>query len=425
MVHQNRTLIVKEREMGNYNGNRKKNYRKNFLFFFLALLFFGCFYPSYYNQFWFGISGAIVSLVLALIWLMFILMMKDIRHIKLPLREFTLLLFLAFLYQCFRLIFYGENKAFSEIFEIFVIWLGIFFTMNSFKTETFMKYFYGWHILMFLSIVIGIILFAMGIYFLLDVEEIKGHSSRIMINYGFFFSKSSLSWFKEGDFIRPAGWYDEPGSLAYVVMFLLIYNKLKLKSVKLEYILLFGGMLTLSLAHIITSIVYVLFFKLNNRQTLLGLSFFFLVFLGGYFWEPTDGFGVYVKRAVYGRFEKVIEGDDASRDYSASLIAFRENIWSGGEYDELRTKYPDATAETLYFVLAQHGVIGIIFYLFPILYLFYFLTNRKELTVTQLKLLFILLLNFGQRPFIYYPIFFLMIYFIWFDIEPKKNKCLA
>ena len=104
MVHQNRTLIVKEREMGNYNGNRKKNYRKNFLFFFLALLFFGCFYPSYYNQFWFGISGAIVSLVLALIWLMFILMMKDIRHIKLPLREFTFLLFLAILYHCFRLI---------------------------------------------------------------------------------------------------------------------------------------------------------------------------------------------------------------------------------------------------------------------------------------------------------------------------------
>lgn len=411
--------------METFSENRKKYFVKNLLFFSLALLFLGCFYPSYYNQFWFGISGAIVSLVLALIWLMFILMMKDIRHIKLPLRKFTLLLFIAFLYQCFRLIFYEENKAFSEIFEILVIWLVVFLTINSLKTEIFMKYFYGWHILMFLSIMIGIMFLVMGIYFLLDVEDIKGTSSRIMVNYGFFFSKSSLSWFKEGDFIRPAGWYDEPGSLAYVIMFLLIYNKLNFKSVKLEYILLFGGMLTLSMAHIITSIVYVLFFKLNNRKTLLGLSFFFLVFLGGYFWEPTDGFGVYVKRAVYGRFEKVIEGDDASRDYSASLVAFRENIWSGGEYDELRNKYPDATAETLYFVLAQHGAVGIIFYFFPIFYLFYFLVKKRELTATQLKLLFILLLNLGQRPFIYYPIFFLMIYFIWFDIEPKKKKCLA
>jgi hypothetical protein len=168
------------------------------------------------------------------------------------------------------------------------------------------------------------------------------------------------------------------------------------------------------MAHVITAVLYVLFFY-ANRKTLGILLIFTVLLLLGYLYEPSDDFGFFIWDAVYGRINRIFENTDLSRDYNAAFLAFKNYFLTGASYDTIKDHYPTATGETLWFVLAQNGIVGIFFYISPFIYILYSLIKTHSLTATQLKLLILFGLNFAQRPYFYYPLYFVLFYYIWFD----------
>jgi len=88
-------------------------------------------------------------------------------------------------------------------------------------------------------------------------------SDKIIYNYVFFFIKrSDLTYLN----IRPSGYYDEPGSFAYVVMLLLLLNRKFFKNIKWEYALLVLPLVTTSLAHIVTATLFLIIYYTNIKS---------------------------------------------------------------------------------------------------------------------------------------------------------------
>lgn len=388
----------------------KENFR-NLGFLILALLYLGSFYPSFYNQFWFGHAGVLFSMGIACIWFIFLIPRLTCKIIF-PEKSFTILMIVLLFYYCFRLVLYHENVR-ETVIELFVNWIVIFLVINSFRPGVFPKYFLKWNIIMLCSTLIGMLLLIIGRLPLLSTCDVGEHTA-VMYNFGFFFIKTNYKWADALGAVRSAGFYDEPGSFAYVIMLLLIYNKLHFNNKKYELFLLLGGMLTLSMAHFITVIVYILLFYSYHKKGIFILTVFLFLMLFFYWWKPEDDpILFHLWDSTFGRFERFLEGNDVSRNYNAAFDAFKTYFLTGASDKEILSNFPDATPTTLWYILAQNGLTGIILYLLPFIYVTINAVLKKNLT--ELKLLFIFFLNFGQRPFYIYPIYFLMIYFIWFE----------
>lgn len=84
-----------------------------------------------------------------------------------------------------------------------------------------------------------------------------------------------------GNFIRPSGIYDEPGTLSFYVTFVAAMRHLLKKDNKLTWILLIFGFITFSLAHLIYVFFHFLSEKFSKKNTLRfsGLITLLIVFL--------------------------------------------------------------------------------------------------------------------------------------------------
>ena len=100
------------------------------------------------------------------------------------------------------------------------------------------------------------------------------------------------------DFSRNAGFYDEPGALAFWGIFALLLNKLYINNRKIEYLLLFGLISTLSMAYFIQIAVYIFFFYYKQLNKILLPTFFFIIILLG-----LASNSEFLDIAIFGRFE--------------------------------------------------------------------------------------------------------------------------
>jgi len=69
-----------------------------------------------------------------------------------------------------------------------------------------------------------------------------------------------------GKFIRPSGIYDEPGAFSFFICAVVLLRALKKKNDNVSFMLLFAGLITLSLTHLIVCILFVLHLVLNHRS---------------------------------------------------------------------------------------------------------------------------------------------------------------
>ena len=71
----------------------------------------------------------------------------------------------------------------------------------------------------------------------------------------------------EGKYIlRIAGFFDEPGTMAFFLVFALLINKVVFNSKKNEILILISGFFTFSLAFYIIGFFYLLFFYFNFKS---------------------------------------------------------------------------------------------------------------------------------------------------------------
>lgn len=277
---------------------------------------------------------------------------------------------------------------------------------------------------MMCCMLVGIVLLVLGVLPLINYYVLVEDSGLTLFNFGLFFVKTKMEYITSLSAMRPAGWFDEPGSFANVILFILIYNKMYIKSKKIELLFLLGGLVTLSMAHVIISIVWYCFFYLKrNLTSVLTVSFVGLLLITGYFWQPDNEFALLFQNATFKRAENVANNEDASRNYDGAYDAFKVHFLTGATLQTLEKEFPTATSETLWYNLSQNGLVGAFIFFLPIWYVGYTMIRKRMLTPTHAKLLFLVFLNFGQRPDYYYSLYFIFIYYLWYNqAENKANQ---
>ncbi|EPR70477.1 hypothetical protein ADICYQ_1014 [Cyclobacterium qasimii M12-11B] len=132
----------------------------------------------------------------------------------------------------------------------------------------------------------------------------------------------------------------------------------------------------------------------------------------------------YFKQRTVDRLDGFIKGEeDKSRQGGLELgpEIFEKHMF-GYSKENVKNDYPAFVSETFWGPLIYYGVFGIWIYFLPILYAFYILLRKKD--YTGLLGLLLMCFNFLQRPYYIYPLYIVLIYFLFFvksDDFKQKN----
>lgn len=394
------------------------------VYFSLLIIFLGCVYPAMYCLVWFGQANPQLAVLVFCLWLALHSYVNKSLKLKLPDRFFLCIFFVAFAYHLIRLTVFNERGIYPVVADQVLILLALIMCVNSLPQKKLMNYLVNWHILMMCCMLVGVVLLILGILPLINYYILVEDSGLTLFNFGLFFVKARMEYITSLSAMRPTGWFDEPGSFANVILFILIYNRMYIKSKKIEMLFLLGGLVTLSMAHVIISIVWYCFFYLKrNLVSILTVSFVGLLLVAGYFWQPDNEFAQLFQNATFKRVENVANNEDASRNYDGAYNAFKTHFLTGATLQTLEKEFPNATSETLWYNLAQNGLVGSFIFFLPIWYVGYDMIRKRKLTSMQAKFLFLVFLNFGQRPDYYYSLYFIFIYYLWYNhVENKTSQ---
>ena len=387
------------------------------IWFIISIICIGCYYPCYFNQFLISESfyGPIKAFTIAVVWVGFLFSIKR-KRINLPNKYFSYGFIVIELYLFLRTIVYNEDSSYSYIRTVLFAYILIILCINTFVSKYYMKLVTNITIVMFVSTLLGLMLFVTIGLNLYGTSVLFADEGINILNYGFFFVKRGDTW--SSNFVRPSGWFDEPGSFANVVLLLLIYNRVRIRSKKIETLLLLGGCLSLSFAYFVVLFFYLIFFLLKKKYikyvviTLIAVITF-------YIYKPSEGFGAYVWNASFGRAEQISQNEDGSRNYDEAFNAFLDFFVTGESNEVIKQKYPDATKETIWFMLANQGLFGFVFYYIFIFLIIVKLKKEKQMKREYWLLLFLFAINLAQRPVYLFPLYLLLIYYTWFDNSEK------
>lgn len=389
----------------------KKIGQRNLFVFLIGLLFFGGFYPALWNSIIFKDQAITISIIFLFLWgLIFfkINYRKNIRKINSVFLSFIVVLFIYFI---FRFFIFDDNVAYTLLVLILAC-TAILFAYSTIDIKYFMNKLVQFQILIIFFTIAGIILLYTGFLGSPNQLVLSGYEDKVFLNYKLFIVKHNVVDDFVPLFVRSSGFYDEPGSFAFVNLLLLTYNKLHLGNKKYELILLIGGLITLSAAHIITVLLYLIFFYVNKNNFGLFLLIL-LAFISVYFLPIDQEWFTFFKSRTYDRIVNIFEGTDKSRDYDVSYEAFKYFYLTGENSIEILKKFPSVVADTFWFTLAKNGIIGSIIYYSLFIYIL-IKSIRVNILSDQTKLIILLMVNFIQRPEYISPIYIYIIYFTWF-----------
>lgn len=391
---------------------------KSIFLWIIGFLSIGFLYPTAYTSVWFGNYVAYACLAFCIVYILF--NVNKIPHLD---YSFLVIVILWWAYYLLRVYMYNEPRS-SEVSNSLVYsMVFLVYSLTALGHRKTGSLFVWTHFVMLVLSLIGIGILMVGIQLpVLSTFQINDH--QMLNNYGLFFQKT---WDIKGldfyHFLRPNGYYDEPGTFAFMIFLVLMYNKLFIRDKKIEMFFLLAGFITMSLAHFITAIGYYFLFIFNKKNTRYAVIAFVLVVLF-YFLKPSDdsSYLADVWKMVYGRLEGFINGEDTSRDFNASYEAFKYFFLVGASQDEIIHHFPDAEVSTIWFFLAHNGLIGSIIYsLIFVVPCSSFVSKKNS---DGLKLLLLLAVNFLQRPYLHFPIIMLAVYLILFPNYNNSKQCL-
>lgn len=256
------------------------------------------------------------------------------------------------------------------------------------KGPVFLKLYNGWISLQVVLGCIGFVLFLAGL--LEPISIFKEMDGRPGYFFGFFTTNTYIA-----PFIRVAGFFDEPGALAFWGVFALLLNRLFVFNKKVEYILLIGLIVTFSLAYFIQVAIYILCFMKKQRAKLLivlALMFGLLKLLAAQSPEFND--------AIFGRMQYdeqtgTLSGDNRSDlAENTSKIFYSSPVFGVGASNLADPKYGFVGAN-FFTTLAADGIVGFIIIWMPIFYLLSLSRKRRDYAYAAI----ILIVGLLQRPF--------------------------
>lgn len=225
--------------------------------------------------------------------------------------------------------------------------------------------------------------------------------------------------------IRIAGFADEPGWFALIITYLIVINEMTYGSSKLRLILLFGGLLTFSLAFYLTIPIFGIFWitkRILNIRIVPIIGSIIVVFIAlGQIKEFKPIFKMFTVFAE--RFEKgdggKYKGDNRSQSFPVQINAFLSHPVFGVGTDPAELKKIRSGDPSFFSYLAMHGIWGMVFLYLPV-YLLIALNLKKK----ELILLIAIFINYFQRPGIE-DMFSIMALTIIFYASINTNKQLC
>lgn len=393
-----------------------------YIVYIIGLLYCGTFYPAFWTSILVGKMSMILHVLFLLIWAITVGYYCGWKFSKLN-SSFNNIYILICLYHLFRFLISADLDNIIQLLRLIIFYIDIYITYNLVsRFKIFMIKYLWFHVIMLALTIIGMVLLALGILQPISIIEISSLGEEKLLNFGLFFVKVHGGASELVDlFARPAGYYDEPGSLGLVVLLLLMYNKVHVNNRIIELLLLIGAYVSMSMAYIVSSVMYICLFFLNKKYlpflliSVCGVS----VLLSNYRVGKND-IADYVYEKTIGRAQRISSSDDQSRNYEASFEAFSNNWLYGASMKTLDENYPDATHETIWYYLAQHGIFGAMILFSPL----WLLLLRKNNIYRKSFLLFLIIIY--QRPDYFQPLYLTIIYITFYadkTLLSKRKMC--
>ncbi|MEO8254379.1 MAG: hypothetical protein ABI554_08300, partial [Flavobacterium sp.] len=215
-----------------------------------------------------------------------------------------------------------------------------------------------------------------------------------------------------GKFIRPAGFFDEPGTLAFYIIIAILLNDLTIKKTKIQTVLMIVGLFTFSVAFYILLIIYGLLYLSRKNLIKILISCCFIAAISVYLYSQLESeYQGIIYGSSIGRLESIINPDAASGNFQAdnrsNLISTAKDaiidsplIGQGISYssNEDSKFYGTFMSANFLGIFGIHGIIGgLIFSLHVFYYVYVCFKKRNWLTIPQ-KCCLVYLVLILQRP---------------------------
>lgn len=357
-----------------------------------------------------------------------LMLMNDARTIGTRLNKTFFVLFATLV--CFWLFQIGirlDISYVSNIFQVFCIAVIYLAIVNYIGEESISRQFVN---LMIINCIGGtIVTLLLLVHNFPPLFQFAQHDGRVG---NFYFLTFTNTAFVSDSFtvIRYSGMFDEPGALSYGCMFALILNKLKLKSQKAEWLLLILPIFTFSMAHIITSILYILFFYWRKPKLIIGLCVLLLgIFFISESLKYTDYSRIYnlvsERLTNAGGFaEGEIRGEEAN--ICKTYFTQRPLVGWGKTFFE-QGAITGVVGTNIFYNGALYGILGFIFPYIIIIYFIIFLPLQVHAipdALDGLKCFLLIVVNLFQRSYItsIFPLFSLTLVALCVYNMTKRNK---
>ncbi len=347
-------------------------------------------YPYIFNIF-FSVPSEQIILILSFI-LAIVIIRSEKNGASLP-----SVITLIFLTQgLFWFIYFYYHSDSSYLVRIFFLILTYVFLLMLVKTSSLNEFILINNNIITIQSVLSAITFCLVLTGIIDsFAEFTNTDGRTLFWYGFSCSNTRI-----GNIIRPSGFFDEPGALAYWGIYALVFNKLFYNNKKVEICLIIGLFFTLSVAYFIQIFFYFLFYSSKKKSLLTLVIVGILSFFVYQYIESNE----VLRYMTIDRFEG---GNIRSERNELSEMAkgyFIKNPLMG-----MGAKNMDDVgylADNQYEILAKDGIIGTFITYLPFFYLIMrFIKNKKILSAV-----FILTLGYLQRPFHINEMHYLIMY---------------
>ena len=296
----------------------------------------------------------------------------------------------------------GEPIPFGQMILKFAALSMVVHISSTIGLISFFRKYNRWILLMAVMATISLILVWLGLIdSLYPFEDLS--DDEMMYNYGITFSQHI-----DTSNFRPAGYFDEPGTLASWGLFAILFNRAFVKDKKTEWLLMIALVGTLSFGYFMQLFVFILLFMItgmppkkivrNSIYVALAIGIVIIVLFS---FKDTDYDGLY--QTTLGRIDNILKESDNNKKGSylavddrtyytkMAIREFESNPLWGTEKKNVEV------GNNVYEPLALYGIFGTSFFYFPFIFLFFKACIDKD--SVMIKCMIVMLLGFLHRPF--------------------------
>lgn len=392
--------------------------KKRFWWFLFVLGLLFCFYPYEFQDSMFNfLQKELLTKVFFIIVLFIILSVG--KSVKTP-HVLALMVFVhMFGFLLSFVVHGGLGQYIGEYVTIIMVSLLILVIKDKIGILHFFELYNKWIMIMAIG---GCVALMMAITGIGPIQTFISHDLRPAYSWGVSYTNVYYD-----NFIRYAGFFDEPGAMGYWMVFAIAINRLFIKNKWVEWGLLVLGLFSFSFGFIVQALVYILLFTFTKRNTVRSIVTAVAVFgVALFIYNSQGGENSTMYDVTFGRYEKLQEADQKMGGRQEMSDVAKKYFFANPLFGLGRVQFaniPYYMQDNPYETLAKDGIVGTIYLYFPFLLLLYWGIKRKDGELIRVWIFMVL--SFMHRPFhpapLYYFIFYSIVYMYYLKMRQPKT----